>query len=299
MGKSCLKMHRRAVLGGLVGTLAGAVLPALAETVTRSPFPVPRPRDLYKKALPSAEQIIAEAGLSGTVAFALVDAQTGAFVESRELLRRLPPASVAKTVTAAYALETLGAGHRFRTELWATGPVVDGVLQGDLVLAGSGDPTLDTDMLGDLAAALRARGVTRIAGAFSVWDGALPRIDEIDTTQTEFAGYNPTISGLNLNFNRVHFEWRKQGAEYSLKLDARAERYAPDVKIARVRVAARDLPVFDHEPGGGRDEWSVARSALGGGARGGCPCACPRSMRARSFRLSHGYRASRFPRRPR
>lgn len=150
-----------------------------------------------------------------------------------------------------------------------------GVVQGDLVLVGGGDPVLDTDMLGGLAEAVRAAGITGVTGGFHVWDGALPRIEEIDGTQTEYAGYNPTISGLNLNFNRVHFEWRRQGADYSLKLDARAKRFAPDVRIARMSVAARDVPVFDHEAGAGRDEWSVARSALGGGGARWLPVRLP------------------------
>ena len=43
---------------------------------------------------------------------------------------------VAKVVTALYALETLGSEYRFVTELIATGPIVDGRLDGDLYLVG-------------------------------------------------------------------------------------------------------------------------------------------------------------------
>jgi D-alanyl-D-alanine carboxypeptidase/D-alanyl-D-alanine-endopeptidase (penicillin-binding protein 4) len=51
-------------------------------------------------------------------------------------------ASNMKLVSSATALLTLGPDFRYRTTLVATGPVVDGVLEGDLVLVGSGDPTL-------------------------------------------------------------------------------------------------------------------------------------------------------------
>lgn len=50
-------------------------------------------------------------------------------------------ASNMKLISSATALATLGPDHRFRTTLVATGPLGDGVLEGDLVLVGSGDPT--------------------------------------------------------------------------------------------------------------------------------------------------------------
>jgi D-alanyl-D-alanine carboxypeptidase/D-alanyl-D-alanine-endopeptidase (penicillin-binding protein 4) len=90
----------------------------------------------------------------------------------------------------------------------------------------------------------------------------------IDEDQPEHAGYNPALSGLNLNFNRVHFEWKRQGGTYAVTMDARSDRYRPHVSVARMRVAERAAPVYVYADGGARDEWSVARAALGnGGAR--------------------------------
>ena len=77
------------------------------------------------------------------------------------------------------------------------------------VLAGGGDPTLQTDQLGDLVARLAGTGVRGATGRFLHWAGALPRIDRISDDQPDHVGYNPAISGLNLNFNRVHFEWKR------------------------------------------------------------------------------------------
>ena len=83
------------------------------------------------------------------------------------------PASNAKLFTAALALDTLGADRRFTTTLAAsTRPDARGVLRGDLLLIGGGDPTLGSDSAGAssddwaerFAAALVARGITRISG---------------------------------------------------------------------------------------------------------------------------------------
>ncbi len=180
----------------------------------------------------------------------------------------MPPASVAKAITALYALEHLGAGHRFPTRLIATGPVQGGRLAGDLVLAGGGDPTLSTDTLGEMAAALRAAGITAVAGNFLVWGGALPFVRAIDTTQPDYLGYNPAISGLNLNFNRVHFEWKRAQGGYQVSMDARATKFVPKVHSARIAVADRERPVYTYSDRGEVEEWTVARSALGkGGSR--------------------------------
>ena len=102
------------------------------------------------------------------VAVAVADAATGEILESSNPALVLPPASVTKAVTAVYALETLGGAHRFTTRIVATGPVVDGKVQGDLVLEGGGDPGLDTDALGDMARQLKAAGVSGVTGGFKV-----------------------------------------------------------------------------------------------------------------------------------
>ena len=53
------------------------------------------------------------------------------------------PASNLKILTLAAAAETLGWDYRFRTTLEARGPIEAGVLKGDLVVRGHGDPTIN------------------------------------------------------------------------------------------------------------------------------------------------------------
>ena len=107
----------------------------------------------------------------------------------------------------------------------------------------------------------------------------------IDENQPEHVGYNPSLSGLSLNFNRVHFEWKRAGGKYTVSMDARAGRYRPDVTVARMRIADRRGPVYSYSDKGGRDEWSVARGALGVGR--GAVAARPQARALRRRGLCH------------
>ena len=185
----------------------------------------------------------------------------------------MPPASVAKIVTTLYALDALGPGFRFRTEIRAAGPVEGGVLKGDLVLAGGGDPVLDTDALGDMGGALRATGLGAVAGRFLVATGALPAVAEIDAGQPEDAPYNPTISGMNLNFNRVFLAWApgKQGPD--LALSAPGGRFEVPVSGIRAELVEEGLP--RHRFDGADEVWSLPRPAFRGRGSAWLPVRAP------------------------
>ena len=172
------RISRRSFLGGLgAGLLAGPTFASAPETSLR---PMARGSDFLKQIQPPVDALIEKARLNGTVGFAVADMASGEILEEHNADTPLPPASVAKALTACYALETLGPGFHFETRLLATGGVVDGIVQGDLVLVGGGDPTLDTDALAAMAARLAATGVVGIEGRFLVWGGALPQLVEID-----------------------------------------------------------------------------------------------------------------------
>lgn len=238
---------------------------ALAAGPTASLRPVMRGDDLYKRAVPEVAEIIGAQKLSGRVAFALADGQTGAWLECENETIGTPPASVTKTVTALYALDALGREHRFETVLAATGDIVNGEIQGDLLLIGGGDPTLDTDALAQMATQLKAAGVYSVKGGFKVFEGALPVLDRIDPEQPDQVGYNPGVTGIALNFNRVHFEWKRASGAYRITMDGRSKKYRPDVTFATMRIEDRASPVYTYADRNGQDKWTVARGALGGG----------------------------------
>ncbi|SHJ43715.1 D-alanyl-D-alanine carboxypeptidase / D-alanyl-D-alanine-endopeptidase (penicillin-binding protein 4) [Palleronia salina] len=256
-----MRLTRRTILTGLLASAAGG---ALAEAPATSLRPRARAVDFFKRALPTGDDLVARAGLgAGKVAYVVADATTGEVLESRAPLLPQPPASTAKALTALYHLDRLGPDHRFSTRLLATGPVVNGRIDGDLILAGGGDPTLDTDGLARLASQLKDAGVREVAGNLRIWTGALPNLHEIDVEQPDHVGYNPAVGGLNLNFNRVHFGWERKGGDYQVSMDARSATRIPGVAMARMQVVDRSGPVYTYARGEARDDWTVARGALG------------------------------------
>ena len=250
---------RRSVLAGVMASVGGAAFADLPET---SLFPQRRGGKPGETA-PAAAGLIADADLTGIVTYVVADAATGQVIEGEGADLPVPPASVTKMVTSLYALETLGPGFRFATRVVATGPVQGGVVQGQLILVGGGDPTFDTDRMAGLVDQLVQAGITGVTGQFGVYAGALPQVGQIDAAQPDYVGYNPAVSGMNLNFNRVHFSWQRRDGGYALAMDARSERFVPPVDMATMVVADRDLPLFAYEAGVQRDNWSVARGALG------------------------------------
>ena len=249
-----MRLTRRAMLAGAVSGLATA---AVAE----GPLTSMRPRARVS-AEAAIARLVAQSGVSGITGVAVIDLATGAVLEDIDSSAPQPPASVAKAITALYAVETLGADHRFVTRVLTDGPVVDGVAQGNLILAGGADPDLATDDLAALAQTVKATGLREVRGDFLVWDEALRNIEEIDTDQLDYLGYNPTITGLNLNYNRVHFEWKLVNGDYTVAIDARSDNYRPAVTIADVTLVDRETPLFTYRDAGDVDLWTVARPAL-------------------------------------
>lgn len=210
----------------------------------------------------SAEDLIAEAKLGGQVAFLVADARTGQVLEGHNVDLAMPPASVAKTLTTAYALETLGKDYRFKTQVVITGPVANGRVQGDLILWGGGDPTLSSDGLAALASQVAKAGIKGITGRFLVADGALPHVAIIDPTQPPEANYNPGISGLNLDFNRVYFSWEKRPDGWAVRMEAWASANRPLVRATQMTVVDRGLPYYVYNVENGVEKWSVSSRVL-------------------------------------
>lgn len=80
------------------------------------------------------------------------------------------PASTIKLLTTFVALDTLGPTHVWRTEFHALGPIRDGVLEGDLLLKGHGDPWLTEEHFWKLLGELRRTGLREVRGDLLIDD---------------------------------------------------------------------------------------------------------------------------------
>lgn len=98
--------------------------------------------------------------------------QNGETLYARNAARLMMPASNMKIVTAAAAAEKLGWDHRFSTKIVAAAPLRDGVLNGDLIVIGAGDPTITPATLNAWAEQLWNLGLRKIEGSIIGDDNA-------------------------------------------------------------------------------------------------------------------------------
>ncbi|MCY4333977.1 MAG: D-alanyl-D-alanine carboxypeptidase [Litoreibacter sp.] len=110
---------------------------------------------------------------------------------------------------------------------------------------------------------MKEAGIVSVDGKFLIYDGALPWVREIDAAQPLQVGYNPGISGLNLNFNRVFLEWTPEGNDFNLTLEARSERVRPAVSVVRAKIVDGKGPVFTYSQSAAFEDWTVNKRALG------------------------------------
>ncbi len=85
-------------------------------------------------------------------------------LNSHEGTAPFPGASLIKIATSLAALETWGAQHQFETLISITGPITDGILQGDLVINGGSDPYFVWEEAIALGNAIQKWGINQVRG---------------------------------------------------------------------------------------------------------------------------------------
>ncbi len=122
------------------------------------------------------------------------------------------PASTMKLFTTAVALVRLGPDFTYVTDLYAGGPVENGVLQGDLYLKGSGDPTISerfqdsaTSVFEEWADNMKRQGIREVRGGLvgdaGLFDG--PDLGRGWAWDDELAGYSARIGAVSFNDNCI------------------------------------------------------------------------------------------------
>ncbi|MRW90275.1 D-alanyl-D-alanine carboxypeptidase/D-alanyl-D-alanine-endopeptidase [Duganella sp. FT80W] len=141
---------------------------------------------------------------------------------SHNAAQSMQPASTMKLFTTMTALEQLGPVFRGRTELRSGAEVVNGVLQGDLILRGGADADFNEDALTHMLQALRSQGIRKIKGDIVI-DRQLFQPTRPDAGQPPFdeypwAYYNVIPNAALVNTNLLKVEMRSDGDKLSLTM---------------------------------------------------------------------------------
>ena len=209
-------MNRRGLRAAALGVLLVSGCAVKPPTRASSPpplAPAPSPEETRLERLAAVvDSVLSERTFDrATTAFVARSLATGETLYRRNGRAWLVPASTMKVITAVAAGARLGWGFRFETRLVAMGPVVNGTLTGDLVVVGSGDPTINprhpsrAAAFDDWARALSAQGIRRITGHVVGDDSAMEQPGwGIGWAWDDLAvGYGAAYGALQFNDNEA------------------------------------------------------------------------------------------------
>jgi serine-type D-Ala-D-Ala carboxypeptidase/endopeptidase (penicillin-binding protein 4) len=176
---------------------------------------------------PVAEAIANEHIASPAVSFVVLDVESGQVAASFNPSTPRSPASTIKVVTTFAALDSLGPAYTWHTQALVQGALDDGVLDGDLILKGGGDPYMTLERWWSFVQELRARGLHSLRGDIVIDDTAfaLSPEDPAAFDGRPHQAYNAEPSAIMVNFQSVEF------------------RLVPNPGAHRVDIAATPAPI--------------------------------------------------------
>jgi len=183
--------------------------PVIAPQVITPPVVTPTP-----PRFPTINALLNEArtnpALAGAaIGFCLIDSKGEVVMEDHAQTSFIPASSL-KTLTTATALEVLGPDFHFTTALKSTAPIEAGVIRGDLIIVGGGDPMLAMADLQAWADELKKRGLRMVTGHIRgdarLFPGSL--YGDFWNWGDIGNGYGSGVCGLNLNHNRYTLAFR-------------------------------------------------------------------------------------------
>ncbi|TDG35061.1 D-alanyl-D-alanine carboxypeptidase/D-alanyl-D-alanine-endopeptidase [Pedobacter changchengzhani] len=162
----------------------------------------------------------------------VLDANTGKILFAKNEEIGLATASTLKVITAATAFSILGKDFQYQTTLSYTGNITsDGTLNGNIIITGSGDPTLGSSryqnkenvVLSQWATAIKAAGIKKI-------EGSIIGDDRIFGTQTTPEGWVWQDIGNYYGAGTSGLTWRENQFDVTLKP---GNRIGDDVKLIK------------------------------------------------------------------
>jgi D-alanyl-D-alanine carboxypeptidase/D-alanyl-D-alanine-endopeptidase (penicillin-binding protein 4) len=120
---------------------------------------------------------------NAAISLYVIDAATGKVIFDKNAQMGLAPASTQKIITSVSAYELLGQAYQFVTNIGYEGTITNGILKGNLIVSGTGDPTLGSwrwngtkpeTLLNDWAKKIKAAGIKKVEGSVVANAGAFP-----------------------------------------------------------------------------------------------------------------------------
>lgn len=148
---------------------------------------------LYLWALPAGiNELIANSGISKKdVSIYIKEAgRKGKLLASLNAGKTRTPASVIKVLTTYAAVLKLGFNYRWKTNFYTRGKLSNGVLHGDLLIKGYGDPTLSDEDLEKIVSYIRAEGIAKVQGNIVI-DRSYFRVGNKDSSGFDEHPYSP------------------------------------------------------------------------------------------------------------
>jgi D-alanyl-D-alanine carboxypeptidase/D-alanyl-D-alanine-endopeptidase (penicillin-binding protein 4) len=151
--------------------------------------------------------ISAERLPEAAVSFVVLDPQSGRVLFSQNPDTPRSPASTIKLLTTFAGLDLLGPAYTWHTRALIRGELKSGILDGDLILQGGGDPYMTLERWWSFAHGLRNQGLKGIRGDIVVDDSAfsLPNEDPAAFDGRPNREYNVVPDALMINFQSVEF----------------------------------------------------------------------------------------------
>ncbi|MGA2189646.1 MAG: D-alanyl-D-alanine carboxypeptidase/D-alanyl-D-alanine-endopeptidase [Steroidobacteraceae bacterium] len=176
---------------------------------------------------PVARTMAAQHLPAGGMSFAILDPDSGRLIAGQNLDTPRSPASTIKVLTTFASLELLGPAYVWHTRAAVRGELHNGVLDGDLVLQGGGDPYMTLERWWSFARTLRDNGLQSIRGDIIIDNTAfaLPAEDPGAFDGRPNRSYNVVPDALMVNFQSIDF------------------RVVPNESLHRVDIVASPAPV--------------------------------------------------------
>ncbi len=232
-----------------------------AATARAQPLPAPVAAALGDAGVPP-----------GGVALYVRDVAQAAPLVAHNADAAMNPASLMKLVTTLAALETLGPAYAWKTEVYAKGEIADGVLAGDLIIKGYGDPKLTIERFWLLLRDIQARGVKAIRGDV-VLDRShfsVPPTDPGAFDGEPYRPYNALPDALLLNFNAVRVSFVPEPTTGTVRVFAEPQ---PAALFIENHLALSGGPCRGLQPrflGQVDTDWSRARIVFSGAYPADC-----------------------------